>query len=285
VALNIDKKNTGLIILVAMDVFYDVLFEVSNEDRYKILLQLANEPMNVTQLSKRLGLSLTETSRHLSRIGEVGLTRRDANGLNHINNFGKALLVQFKGAEFVTRHRDYFTSHTLMHLPLEFVNRIGELMNSTYTEDALVFLHSVATGIQKAEEYIMVMVDQFVMSQVPFVRKALERKVKMKTIEPKEWVAPHDFYRIREEAERTWAKRARDEKLLTHRTLKRVELYIHMSEKETAIAFPTLDGRFDHLGFTSTDERALKWCRDIFHHYWEKSDPLIEPLRDFTHKK
>jgi predicted transcriptional regulator len=201
VALNIDKKNTGLILLVAMDVFYDVLFEVSNEDRYKILLQLANEPMNVTQLSKRLGLSLTETSRHLSRIGEVGLTRRDANGLNHINNFGKALLVQFKGAEFVTRHRDYFTSHTLMHLPLEFVNRIGELMNSTYTEDALVFLHSVATGIQKAEEYIMVMVDQFVMSQVPFVRKALERKVKMKTIEPKEWVAPHDFYRIREEAE------------------------------------------------------------------------------------
>ena len=171
-----------------------------------------------------------------------------------------------------------------MHLPLEFVCRIGELMNSTYTEDALVFLHSVATGIQEAEECLMVMVDQFVMSQVPFVRKALERKVKMKTIEPKEWVAPHDFYRIREEAEKTWAKRARDEKLLAHRTLKRVELYIHMSEKEAAIAFPTLDGRFDHLGFTSKDERVLKWYRDIFHYYWEKSDPLIEPLRDFSHR-
>jgi predicted transcriptional regulator len=285
VALNIDKKNTGLILLVAMEVFHDVLFEVSNEDRYKILLQLANEPMNVTQLSKRLGLSLTETSRHLSRIGEVGLTRRDADGLNHINNFGKALLVQFKGAEFVTRHRDYFTSHSMTHLPSEFVCRIGELINSTYTEDALVFLHSVATGIQEAEKFILVMIDQFVMSQVPFAREALERNVKMKTIEPKEWVAPPDFYRIREEAERTWAKRARDEKLLAHRVLKKVELYIHMSEKETAIAFPTLDGRFDHLGFTSTDKQALKWCRDIFHYYWEKSNPLIEPLRDFPHRQ
>jgi len=267
-----------------MEAFYDVLFEVSNEDRYKILLQLADNPMNVTRISKRLGLSLTETSRHLSRIGEVRLTRRDANGLYHINEFGKVILAQLKGAEFVTKHRDYFTSHSMTHLPLEFVSRIGELINSTYTDDAIVFLHSVATGIQEAEENIWVMVDQFVMSQVPFVKDALERNVKMKTIEPKVWVAPPDFYRIREEAEKTWIKRAKKEQLLEHRALMNVEVYIHMSEKEAALAFPTLDGRFDHIGFTSTDGRALKWCMDLFHYYWEKAEPLLEPLRDFVSK-
>jgi len=265
-----------------MENFYDVLFEVSNEDRYKILLQLAEAPMNVTQLSKILDLSLTETSRHLSRIGEVGLTRRDANGLYHINEFGKGILAQLKGAEFVIKNRDYFTSHSMTHLPLEFVSRIGELINSVYTDDAIVFLHSVATGIQEAEENIWVMVDQFVMSQVSFVKDALERNVKMKTIEPKVWVAPPDFYRIREEAERTWVNRAKKEQLLEHRTLKKVEVYIHMSEKEVALAFPTLDGRFDHLGFISTDERAIKWCLDLFHYYWGQAEPLLEPLRDFV---
>jgi predicted transcriptional regulator len=282
VVLNIDKKNEGLILLVAMEAFFDVLFEVSNEDRYKILLQLLDKPLNITQLSKRLGLSLTETSRHLSRIGDVGLTRRDADGLNHINEFGKALLEQLKGAEFVTKHRDYFKSHSMTHLPSEFVCRIGELKNSTYTDDSLVFLHSQAMGIQKSEENLWGMLHQFVMSQVPFIRDALERNVKIKSIEPKEWVAPHDFYRIRKEGEKTWLKEARETNILEHRALKKLEIYIHMSEKEAVLAFPTLDGRFDHLGFTTRDERALKWCRDIFHYYWEKAEPLIDPLRGFA---
>jgi predicted transcriptional regulator len=265
-----------------MEAFFDVLFEVSNEDRYGILLRLADEPMNVTQLSKRLGLSLTETSRHLSRIGEVGLTRRDVDGLFHINDLGKAILEQLKGTEFITKHRDYFTSHSITHLPSEFVCRIGDLINSTYMDDALVFLHSQATGIQGAEENLWCILHQFVMSQVPYVRDALERKVKMKTIEPKEWIAPPDFYRIREEGERTWLKKARETNLLEHRVLKKLEIYIHMSKKEAVLAFPTIDGRFDHLGFTTTDERALKWCRDIFHYYWEKAEPLTDPLRGYA---
>ena len=90
-----------------MEVFYNVLFEVSNEDRHKILLQLLEEPQNVTRLSKKTGLSLTETSRHLSRISEVGLSEKDVNGLYHINNFGKTLLTQLKGADFVTQHKEY----------------------------------------------------------------------------------------------------------------------------------------------------------------------------------
>ena len=42
--------------------------------------------------------------------------------------------------------------------------------------------------------------------------------------------------------------------LLEFRVLRRVDVFLYMTEKEVcALAFPNLDGRFDYLGFTSTD--------------------------------
>ena len=43
-----------------------------------------------------------------------------------------------------------------------------------------------------------------------------------------------------------------------------------------ALAFPTLDGKFDYLGFTSIDEQAYKWCSDLFQHYWERAEAKKE---------
>lgn len=268
-----------------MEDLCNLLFEVSNEDRLRILLQLAEESMRITHLSKKLDLTTQESSRHTIRLAKAGLIQKDVDGFQHLTAYGKLVLRQLPALQFISKHRDYFTSHSVTHLPLEFVSRMGELAGCTYTDDVMVFFHGVATAIQEAEECIWVMVDQFLMSHVSSVREALEREVKMKTIEPKDWVAPPDFYRIREEGERMWIAQARKKGLLEHRVLKKVEIYFHMSEKETVLAFPTLEGTFDHLGFTSTDERSLKWCRDLFDYYWERAEPLYEPLRGYSQKR
>lgn len=165
-----------------MEAFYDVLFEVSNEDRHKILLLLADEPMNVTRISIRLGLSLTETSRHLSRMGEVGLTRRDSDGLYHINNFGTVLLAQLKGVEFITRHRDYFTSHSLTGIPEGFLARMGELSNSYFVDNVMASFHKVEMLIKEAEEYILEITDRFIMSTFTLLRDAYKRGVRLRNI-------------------------------------------------------------------------------------------------------
>ena len=264
-----------------MKSFFDVLFEISNEDRFRILVQIVDEPMNVTRLSNKLGLSLTETSRHLSRILDVGLVVRDPDGYYRIDNFGMMLLSQLGGIEFVTNNREYFRTHSVTRLPPEFISRIGDLKNSTPVTDPMVFFHSVANGMQEAKEYIQVLVDQFVMSHVPILKEALERNIATKTIEPKVWVAPPSFYRIREEAEKSWLKKAREANILEHRSLDVVDVYVHMSEREAALAFPTAEGRYDYLGFTCTDKKSLKFCSDLFDYYWKKAEPLIDPLRNF----
>lgn len=263
-----------------MKAFYQALFEISNEIRHDILLRLADEPMNLTQLSKSLGLSFTETSRHLSRIGEIELTRRDTDGLYHINPYGRVLLSQLKGAEFVSTHRDYFNTHTIKHLPPEFVCRLSELEKCEYVNDVMVVLENIRTGMKEAEEFIWPLLEQYPLSTVPLVKEAHKRGVKLKVLEPIEWIAPLEFYDTRAKNMTEWGTQAMRMGLLEFRVLKRIDVFLYMTEKEvSALAFPTLDGKFDYLGFKSTDNQAHQWCKDLFNYYWNKAHSLQDPLR------
>jgi predicted transcriptional regulator len=251
----------------------DLLFELSNEDRLRILHQLNKKAMNVTNLSKALGLTTQESSRHLSRLGEVGLTKKDVSGLHHISPYGKLILKQLPGLKFTSQHSDYFTTHSLERLPIGFLCRLGDLAESTYTDDIMVAFHSTETMIKEAKEYIWVITDQYIMSTIPLFSKAFERRVKVRTMDPKHWVPPPKLKEgIRaEDAQTVW--QARTTGLLKEKMLERLDIYLYMSEKEVAtLAFPTLDGKFDYLGFTSTDEQVHKWCSDLFQHYWERAE-------------
>jgi len=256
-----------------MEAFFNVLFEVSNEDRYKILLRLVDEPMNVTQLSKILGLSLTETSRHLSRIEEVGLAIKTPVGSYEITPFGRLSLNQLQVLEFTSKHRDYFNHHSLTHLPKEFVDRIGDLKESSYNDDVMVVFSIMKRVIEEAEESIWAIIDQYPMSIVSSARDSIRRKVRFESIEPEDWVPPTELSEEISDVERTWAFEARKYGFYDPRVLKgNVDVFLYMSEKEVALlAFPTLNGKFDYKGFNTTDETAKKWCRDLFQYYWEKA--------------
>jgi len=83
--------------------------------------------------------------------------------------------------------------------------------------------------------------------------------------------------------------RARTTGSLEERMLKRLDVYLYMSEKEVAaLAFPSLDGKFDYIGFTSTDEKSHKWCEDLFKYYWERAsgrEEVAEELYRIIKKK
>jgi len=250
-----------------------LFFELSNEDRLRILHQIDKEAMNVTNLSSTLDLTTQESSRHLSRLIEVGLTTKDANGLHRVSPLGKLVLRQLPGLDFVSKHADYFTAHSLDRLPPEFISRLGNLSDATYINDIMTGFYAVEKMIREAEEYIWQINDQYLMSTMPLVREALDRGVKIWQIEAKHIVPPpeldDDYFRSKDVQA---FNRARTNGLLEERVLERPEIYLHMSEKEVAaLAFPTQDGKFDYLGFTSKDEQAHKWCRDMFHFYWERA--------------
>jgi len=166
----------------------DLLFEVSNEDRLKILLQLEEKDMRVTDISRELDLSIQESSRHVSRLGEVGLTRKDVEGFYSLTPYGVLILENLRELEFTSKHSEYFSKHTIERLPKEFVKRIGDLADSTYTHNMMDFLQSIEKMIKNAEEKIWLYVDRYPVNSIVFINEALDRGVEFKCIEPVEGI-------------------------------------------------------------------------------------------------
>ena len=258
----------------------DLFFELSNEDRLRILLQLDREAMNITNLSKKLDLTTQECSRHVSRLGDVGLIQKDIEGLHHVSPYGELILEQLPGLEFISKNRHYFITHTLRHLPPDLLLRLGDLAESTYIDDVMVAFHKVEIIIQEAEEYLWNFNDQYIASTFPMARKAFERGVKGRSIDPKDVQQLHPLLldAIMPEDRQAIVK-ARRTGSLEERMLEKIEAFLWMNEKEVMVAFPAVDGRFDYLGFTSKDERAHRWCKDLFQYYWERSQPRTQEAR------
>lgn len=262
-----------------MELLCNLLFEVSNEDRLRILHLLHQQGMNVTQLSKALGLSSQEASRHLSRLNKTGATLKESDGKYYLTLYGKLLLTQIQGINFTSRHQQYFRDHTLDQLPRPFIHRLGELSSSAFISDIMVVFTNIETVIQEAEEYLWVITDQYLPSNMRLHIAAYERGVCERDIEAKNWVVPK---RIKEslrdeEAITQGTRHARTTGMLEERMLDHLDLYLFMSEKEVAIvAFPLTDGRFDYFGFASSDDQAHAWCREVFEHYWERAYPRLQ---------
>lgn len=266
-----------------MENLHELLFELSNEDRYRILLQLDMKAMTVTSLSKTLDLSKQEVSRHVSRLSNADLTQKRSNGSYCLTHYGKLALKQLDGPRFTSTHREYFYSHSIAHLPNEFVYRIGELSHSKYVKEVVSFFYNVEEMMPEADKYIWTITDQYPMSTQTLFDQALERGISVRNLEVKDMIVPPELLEKWLSSENIYiSKEARSRGTLKERMLDSLGISLFMSEKEIAvIAFPTTEGKFDYLGFTSRDERAHKWCKDLFLYYWERAEPresVIEEL-------
>lgn len=254
-----------------MERICNLFFELSNEDRISILRILSESPLNLTNLSKELGVTNQECSRHLSRLMEAKIVEKTPDGLHQISPYGELIIRTNRGQSFIVEHRDYFNTHTLSALPEEFVGRIGELSRSEYVDDVMVVFQNIERMFREAEEKAMRITDHYLALGVPASLAAAERGVRFRIITPEDIEYPLDF-----EEKTAPFQRLMQEGCFTPREEERTDIFLAMSEKEVAaISFPNRDGRFDYLGFTSKDGAALRWCEDLFEHYWERAEPKL----------
>jgi predicted transcriptional regulator len=240
--------------------FCNLLFELSHEDRIRIFFELQKDPMKLTHLSEKLDLKVQETSRHLSRLSDAKLISKNVEGFYHLTPYGEHIMKLLPGFDFLCKHRKYFTTHESSHLPNPFVSRIGELENCSFTDDVMVAFHKVNTLIEEAGEYVWIISSQILMSTLSYLEAAIKRGVKFRLILPEGLIPPPGFKPIPIIPNR-----------IERRMLEKVDIVIVMSEKIARIAFPTADGKMDHIGFGSTDEMSHKWCKDLFEYYWKKA--------------
>ena len=251
--------------------FYDLLFEISNEDRHGILLLIQGKPLRITDIAKEMSLNNPETRRHVSRLQEVSLIQRDAAGYYHLTPYGEASMLLIQEFEFLSANRRYFETHTLSKLPESFIKSIGELTACVVVTNPMDFFRFTEHTLSESKEYVWLLVDQFPLNSLSTIAKAIDGNIKIRVVEPRERILNPDLDAMTLEETQTLS-RTRHTPLVEERMVDGVGVYLSVSDSRCVVAFPTPDGQFDFKGFTATDDSSLRWCRELFMHYWEKAE-------------
>ena len=252
----------------------DLLFEISNEDRLRILLRLNESPARASELSRDLDLTIQEIGRHITRLTDVGLAQKDVDGFQHATPYCRYLLDLLKGLEFTVQNREYFSSHLLNSIPTDFSSRIGTLSKSRYTDNLFNFLHFFENSIKEASEYIWIQVDQYPLTALSTIIEALNRGVNFKIVEPLAGAAG-PVLNVDEFDENPLLSRAMRAPQVEQRSLEKISVFQFVSESKGALAFITNEENFDYKGFIVEDEEGLDWCHNLFQHFWETAQPRI----------
>lgn len=263
----------------------DMIFEVSSEVRLNILGMLKSSPETVTGISKELDISMTEASRHVNRLAQVGLIQKQSEGDYLITILGKTVLAQLGPLEFITRHTEYFASHDATGIPSQFLNRVHELYGATptYTSRANIMktVEKLGKSIAEAREHYECIFDESAMELVLYADPDPEREDRVKSKVSMglrcRILLPDtvDYDRIHPEAMKEFTALHRYENF-EFRLLEEVPVFLQMNEKQVSLlAFPDKNKSIDYLGFEANDEHSMKWCQSLFDYYWELSKPFL----------
>ena len=249
-----------------MEALHRLLFELAGEDRLNILLELKNKPLRLSYLSKKLNFTVQETSRNISRLTEAKLIMKETDGCFRLTPYGEETLNLLAGFNFLSKHREYFVTHTLSTIPQEFSYSIASLNGCQLVDDVMVAFSNVENMIQKAEEYIWILSNQILVSTLPYLLEALKLGVEFKLILPSGVTPPKDA------ADRMYDPiflQALKVGKFENRFLDKIDVLICLSEKEVAaLGFSNAEGKMDYHGFRAADELSFKWAKALYLHYW-----------------
>jgi predicted transcriptional regulator len=243
-----------------MDALCDLLFELSNEDRLKILLGLDKGPKNLMKIAKELDTSAQGTSRNIARLVETSIICRNSEDEYELTQYGSVSLKLLSSYEFLSKNRQYFLSHDVSVLPYQFINRLGELCASSFQGDFITNYVLEGDMAKQAEEYAYSMGEQFNVNATPIVEEKLKLGVEFRTILPETIVPPSGF---------------RPAAGVERRLIPKVQVNITITDKKAMFGLSTLDGKIDNANFVSEDPKFRKWCLDLFNYYWDQGKPLV----------
>jgi len=196
---------------------------------------------------------------------------RGQDGFYKLTSYGELVLWLTPSLVFVSKNSGYFASHSLSHIPSEFVSRIGELLESVELPNVMEALSEMESIVKASEDHLHVIINKRTHSIRPYIAEAVRRGVQVKSISITSYAPTYDVKREinqKDELDIIEAER-RGAALVADQT--EFPVYLYLSEKTLFLAFPLHDGSFDYTGFHSSDPKAVKYCSDLFDHYWRRT--------------
>jgi predicted transcriptional regulator len=258
-----------------MEHLAELLFILASIDRLTLLSEIAIEKkLKLSQLTAKLSASSQETSKHLMRLRDAKLIEKDSDGFFGLTAFGKIILNIVPSIRFLTQNREYFLSHDISSLPLEFIERLGELQEGQYADKVGSVLAHTQQAAQGAEKYIWLLADHRLGDQ-----EYVTKSGKLESNSTVTWrvILPAS-------SSINWAELRRI--VGTHKG--RIEYHliedpgeikagIALNEKIAGVTFLDPTGKLDfNGGFRSDNPLFRKWCEDLFINHWNKNGRRVQ---------
>jgi len=239
-----------------------LFFELASESRLDILRELQKENLKMQEIARRLDVTATEVFRQLERLSTALLVRRQPDGSFALAEYGKLVLQISVSLDFISKHKDYFSTHDMMQIPREFVSRLGELEGAEFETDTITVLNKGSEAFTEAKQYAWGIGEGTIPSNMSSVmnqrvRQGLQAKM-MIPIErlPSDVIIPEM------------------PKNLELRGLTYIPVIMVLTEKFAGVCFRQTDGKIDYAGFLGADSAFHNWVKDLFLHYWENAKRL-----------
>jgi len=235
-----------------------LFFELASESRLSILRELQKENLKMQEIARRLDVTATEAFRQLERLSAALLVQRQPDGTFAIAEYGKLVLQLASSLDFVSKHRDYFSTHDVMRLPFQFVNRLGELSQAKLVIDTVENLNNGERAFMEAEQYGWGIAEGTIpLHMIPIMNEQIMKGLKLKMLIPENLLSAS-------------VSPTATAKNMKARGLPDLPAIVVLTEKEAGICFRQVGGRMDYAGFFGTDPVFHNWVKDLFLYYWDK---------------
>ena len=258
-----------------MERLAELLFILASIDRLTLLSEIAIEKkLKSSQLTSKLSATPQETSKHLARLRDAKLIEKDSDGFFSLSAFGKIIVNLLPSIKFLMQNREYFLSHDISSLPLEFIERLGELQEGEHADNVGSVIAHLQQVVQGAEEYIWLMADHRLGNQ-----EYVTKSGKLESNSRITWrvILPASSSINWAEVRRTAGiHKGRIEYHLIEDPTD-IKAGIAMNEKIAGLTFPDGKGKLDfNGGFRSDNPLFRKWCQDLFVIHWNKKGKIVQ---------
>lgn len=236
-----------------------LFFELASESRLGILRELQKENLKMQEIARRMDITATEAFRQLDRLTAASLVQRQPDGAFAIAEYGKLVLQISSTLDFISKHKTYFSTHAVMELPSQLVNRLGELSGAQFGSDTVETLNKGTQAYIDATQYAWGMAEGTIPA---FMTSVMNQKVQqgldIKMIILKERLPPPQ----------NASPMPRNVEL---RGLPEIPVIAVLTEKFAGVCFTQTDGKMDYASFFGDDPTFRGWVKDLFLCYWEKA--------------
>ncbi len=242
---------------------HKLLFELASAERMNVMLELPNNKLKLSQLSRKLKLTVTETSRHLQRLNEAKLIQKNSDGFYELTGFGKLTLILLENLDFVSEYRDFFLEYDISGIPRHLVDRFSELGQGVYVTQALRNLEEGERSVREAQNFVWILSDDVLTNTIPILIQKVHSPFDLRIILPEGKFPPESVSQLPMKVVG-----------IQKRVVPKVNVLVVITDSLAIFCLPNRSGRIDYTGLQGKDIKFRDWCKDLFLYYWEKAKPI-----------